>query len=187
MSETPTPATADALVLELDSLDQGPDLAVEDEEWTWEGEVAGLDELEARRPTCPPPTKWRFIGSASRNGRLRPASSAVTAKAAPVNYTFRVERTMSFTTTISAGFKASLRVIEADTGLSLNRTLTISTSETIAYRIPKGHTMALFGGVRYIERRFRRTVYGSAGPCYPIQQDTTVLTPVLKVLEVRDV
>ncbi|WP_133411843.1 hypothetical protein [Agromyces badenianii] len=157
----------------------------DDGAWIAEGELASLD-LDGTHPTCPSPTKWKLVGTSPFKGTMRPVSSAVTARIGPIRYTFRVERALTFSATVTGGVKVAIPTIELETGLSLTTSVTITSRESVTYDIPKGATVALFGGCGYYVRIFRRTVYGSA-MCNPVVQETKIASPYMKYLEPRRV
>lgn len=151
--------------------------------WIAEGELPD-DDVQWAVPKCPNPTKWKLSRQARTKGSFRPVSGALSAKAAPMTYTFTVSRTISFSATVSASVGVSIPGIEAQTGLSLQTSVTVSAGESVQFTVPKGKAMALFAGCGYIVRDFHRVVYGSA-MCNRVDQTARVASPWMKILEVR--
>jgi len=172
---------------DIAAIDALPEVDVDDSGlYVADGTIEEDPTIGMQHPTCPPPTRWRLVSQAKARGNLRIVSSAISARSAPIRHTFRVARSFSFSTAVTAGIKVGVPLLEAETGLSLTTTLTITTMESATFTVPKGSTMALFGGAGYFVRTFERTVYGSA-MCNAVVQRTTVSTPYMKILEVRNV
>lgn len=159
-----------------------------EEDWfIVEGELPE-EELSRPVPTCPNPTKWRQTSSAVKaTGRWIQVSSGVWAKAAPVRHTFHAERSVTWGVAVEESLKGSIKLIEAELKISLDTHTTLTTSETLSYTVPKGKVMALFAAPAYVVRRFQRTVYSSAGPCYPVTQSCRTSSPVQHILKVDNV
>lgn len=136
---------------------------------------------------CPPPTKWKLYATNEVKTGLTRVSDVVIAGAVPTTVLFTVNRTVEWSTAVTAGVKAGIGVIEAETGISLQKTVRISVGQTLRFTVPKGARMALFAGCLVVNRIFRRTVYSSAGPCYPVEQKTVVSSPKAGFLEARPV
>lgn len=149
-----------------------------------EGESLDGVELVPGYPKCPSPTKWKLVSQRQVNGRMSMVSLAVKAGPTSVRHAFRVSRSMTYGASVTAGVKASIQIIEAETKLELSKSVTIGTSESVSYTIPRGKTMALFGGCAYIDRTFQRISYGSA-MCNRVVQRTTIRSPRFPLLEVR--
>jgi hypothetical protein len=154
--------------------------------WTAGGDLAVDDAAWDQYPKCPNPTRWRMTGQARADGALRPVSSAVVARDAPLTYRFRVTRSITFGASLESKVSVGIPMLEAETGITLSTSVTITVGETVTFTVPKGHAMALFGGCGYIVRTFSRTVYGSA-MCNPVVQTARVFSPRLRILEVRNV
>lgn len=156
-----------------------------EEDWfIVDGELPG-EELKRPVPTCPNPTKWRQASSAVKaTGRWLRVSSTVWAKAAPVRYTFHAERSVTWGVAVEESLKGSLLLIEAELKIKLDTHTTLTTSETLSYTVPKGKAMALYAAPGYVVRSFARTVYSSAGPCYPVTQSCRAFSPVQHMLKV---
>lgn len=150
--------------------------------WIAEGELAA-DQAKWTYPRCPNPTKWRLTKTPAKfRGKMQPVSAAVTAKLAPITYTFRVQRSIMWSASVTSGMKVGIPGLEAETGITLSASITLTAGESVRYVIPKGKTVALFGGCGFYLREFSRTVYGSA-MCNPVVQTTTVASPYMKYLE----
>ena len=164
---------------EIDALAEGDP---PDEDWFLaEGDLP--QELLKPPYTCPDPTKWVQTAQNVRAvGSWNIVSSAVYAKAAPVQHTFQVQRSMTWGTVVTETLKGSLRLIELQLGISLDTHNTVSTTETFSYLVPKGQTMALFAAPGYVVRQFARTAYGSA-MCNPVRQSCKVWSPYQHILK----
>jgi hypothetical protein len=132
---------------------------------------------------CPNPTKWKLARSAVKTtGQWVPVSSGVLAPHGDIQYTFHVERTVTWGAVVSGSIKGSLAIVEMQAGLSLDTHTTLTTSETFAWTIKKGTRMALFAAPGYIVREFERTTYGSA-MCNVVKQVGTVHSPYMHFLK----
>jgi hypothetical protein len=160
--------------------------------WYSEGDIEESDGTEtgligADGVVCPNPKRWVLARQSPVDARLQRVSPVIAATSAPIDYTFTVSRSLTFTWGVTAGVKAGIGLIEAQTGISLQTSVQISTQQQVRFHVPKGARMALFGGATYMNRTFTRTVYSSAGPCYPVTQTTVVSSPKSPVLVVRNV
>ncbi len=157
----------------------------DDGSWVAHGELPD-DGVEWTYPKCPNPTRWKVVGASRARGALRIVSPAISAKAAPITYRFTVTRSLTFGASIESSVTVGIPLLEAETGVTLNTSVTIQTGESVTITVPKGATMALFGGCGYIVRTVQRTVYGSA-MCNPVLHSAVVRSPQYRILEVRNV
>jgi|GEM_PF-5120175 len=169
----------------LEALEEIPDIVADD--WLLiEGELPE-DGFPEGHPTCPPPTKWHQTAmSVKAKGSWVRVSSRVWAKDAAVRHTFRVERSVTWGASVEESLKGSLKLIEMELKIKLDTHVTLTTSETFAYTVPKGKAMALFAAPAYVVRGFERTAYSSAGPCYPVRQSCRVRSPYAYTVAVMD-
>lgn len=132
---------------------------------------------------CPNPTRWKFVDASGRTSNLQRISAIVSAQAVPITATLTVQRSLTFTAGVTAGVKAGIKLIEIESGVMLQTSVTVRTGTSYRITVPKGRRVALFGGSTFIVRVFERTVYTSAGPCYPLVQRTTVTSPVSPIVQ----
>lgn len=182
-------ATAEIVEVEVADVDVNGLVVVEVDDsamWRADGEIPAEPGIEQRYPKCPNPTKWRVVGQAKARGGFHQVSAAVSAKAAPVTHRFKVQRSVTFSAAVTAGVKVGIPGLEGETGLKLETSVTVTTSESLTYTVPKGSVMALFAGPGYVIRNFSRVTYGSA-MCNQVVQTTQVSSPYMKIFEVRNV
>lgn len=174
---------------DLNNLEALPEVEPPEEEWfIVEGEIEG-EELPRPRElappyNCPSPTKWRKTGEVVKTqGRWMPVSSGVVAKHGDIQHTFRAERSVTWGVALTGSIKGSLRIVEMETGLTLDTHTTLTTSETLNWTVKKGTRMALFAAPGYVVRKFARTAYGGA-MCNVVKQAGSVYSPHMHLLKV---
>jgi hypothetical protein len=127
---------------------------------------------------CPPPTRWTAGGTKTVRGTtFYPISHVYGPSQTDQTITLRSDRTVTKGYEISGGVGWSIGVLEAQTGVKLNGSVTTSMSEEQSFTVKKGMSVYLAAQVIYRQTTLARNVF--AGPnCQPSHQSMTVLTPI---------
>lgn len=140
----------------------------------------------APHPRCPPPTRFKVMSAKTVRGRRLHAVSRVYGPSqVPMHVKLCTDRTLTFGAELSGSGGFDIKFIEAQVGVKLSASVSVSRSECISFDLPRGRSVYLAAQAIYVQRRICRTVWGSA-MCNRVDQCVVVNTPINKALLVAN-
>jgi hypothetical protein len=127
---------------------------------------------------CQSPTPWKFVSASTVRGTtFFPISRVYGPSAIDETVTLISDRTVTKGVEIQGGVGWSVGVLEAQTHVKLDGSVTTRIGETETFRIPRGKSVHLLAQIIYRQSILERTNF--AGPnCRLFQESLTVLTPI---------